>query len=679
MSAIVLRSEVRRSRRPARRLLAGAMVVVAIGFAAADASAAPFAFQPITIQRINLPSSITSAGWPVFTRDGKHLLFFSTGSNTVGGSTGPGATAELWIVNLDGRAPHCLSCGVANDPSAQGEGEVTPFPDGKRVFFGSFFQPGKSTYAVLDCEPSLIDCQSRKILPVNFSASQPSAIAPGGAISTPQVDSGGAYGAKLSQDGRYVGFSDIRSDSVETMMIGKLEQSGSEYVVTDPLVINPPGPTSVFDTNVGDWSNGGALYEFKTFTNGGADATYVEVGGPAFSNPDVWSVNLATGQRTRITSNADYDEDNAGSPNGRLQAMWSNRTMHMTDWLGGLMPVRDFINAPASLLALGISSSNKRCHGPIWVMPGTGDAGGALLGQPIVDYRVPHVFVTNNLVGWPQWSPDSTMLALNTTNNLPGAGYPAHAPFLLVAHFTALKPTNPLPAVSPQPGSWAISQAAYHPDFGYNGTVTLHGPGGGTVTVDYGGVSGVLTGRWSETYQNYSDNGKDFVNGTVTITSAVEVGSITSHLTMTGANTGSDNLDLRVNNGVQGQGQSTYDGHTVSGPSAEQAARGACPGIQPKEPALHVTPARLGHGTYRLKVTVSMAGAGANEAAIATQPVDHATIKLGRVRTYTNNKGIAIVNVSKNHHLTVTAGDTLLPTSAYLSAPGRRSRANLPR
>ena len=45
-----------------------------------------------------------------------------------------------------------------------------------------------------------------------------------------------------------------------------------------------------------------------------------------------------------------------------------------------------------------------------------------------------------------------TMLALNTTNNEPGSGYPAHAPFLLIAHFTALNPTAPLPAVSSQPG-----------------------------------------------------------------------------------------------------------------------------------------------------------------------------------------------------------------------------------
>jgi hypothetical protein len=657
-----------------RTSLLGAIVIaITIGTASvttasAGAHAGGFAFQPIAIQRINLPSGIKSAGWPVFTRDGKHLLFFSTGANTTGGSTGPGTSAELWIVDLNGHDPHCLSCGLANDPPSAGEGEITPFPDGKRIFFGSFNQPGSSVYGVLECTPSVVSCTSRKIVPIDFSPAEPKVIPPGGAISTQQTDSGGDYGAKLSQDGQYVGFSDIRSDSIETMIVGRLSLSGDEYVVTDPKVINPPGPSSAFDTSVDGWSDGGALYEFKTFTHGGADATYVEVGGPAFGNPDVWSVNLKTGQRTRLTYNADYDEDNAVSPNGSLMALWSNRTMHMTDWLNGLMPVRDFIDAPGSLLSLALSSSNKRCHGPIWVLPSSGDDHAKLLGQPIVYYRVPHVFVTNNLTGWPQWSPNGTMLALNTTNNEPGSGYPAHAPFVLVAHFTALKATKPLPAVSSEPGSWAVSPTAYHPDFGYDGTITLHGPGGGTVTVTYGGTSGVLAGHWSETYDHYSDNGRDFVSGTVDITSDVETGTYIAHLTMTGADTGSDNVDLTFGKTVTGSGRSTYDGHTVSGPSAEQAAEGACPAIQPKEPALRVAKTRLRHGGWRLKVTVSIAGAGANESQVATEPVDDATIELGRVTEHTNELGEAVLTPSSNGHAAVTAGDTLRPTSIRLAA-----------
>jgi hypothetical protein len=652
-----------------RKLLVTMLVALAAALApaAANARRSGFAFQPITVQRINLPSGIKSAGWPVFTHDGRHLLFYSTGTDTTGGSTGPGAETELWIVDTDGRDAHCLSCGLANDPTSNGEGEITPFPDGKRIFFGSVDQPGSSAYGVLDCEPSVANCASRKILPIDFSAAQPKVIPPGGAESTPQTDTGGDYAAKLSQDGQYVGFSDIRTDSIETMIVGKLELSGDEYIVTDPKVINPPGPSSASDKSVQDWSNGGALYEFKTFTHGGADATYVQVGGEAGGNPDVWSVNLKTGKRTRLTSNPDYDEDNAVSPNGSLLALWSNRTMHMTDWLDGLLPVRGFIDDPAAVLSLQLSSSNKRCHGPIWILPSTGDDDARLLGQPIVYYRVPHVFVTNNLTGWPQWSPNGTMLALNTTNNSPGSGYPAHAPFLLVAHFNAIKATQPIRAVSSEPGSWAVSPTQYHPDYGFDGTVTLRGLGGGTVTVVYGGSDGVLAGHWSETYDKYSDNGRDFVSGTISITSTTETGTLKSDLVMTGADTGSDHVNLTFGKGVTGHGASTYDGHTVTGPSPEQAAEGACPAIQPKEPRLRATATRLRDGDYRLKVTVSIANAGANEGDVATEPVDDATIKIGRTITHTNVLGEVIVAPHKARNATITAGDTLMQTSIRLS------------
>ncbi len=654
-----------RRSRMSRRLLVTATLAAATTLAPAAASAAPFAFQPIGIQRINLPHGVTSAGWPVFAHDGKHLLFYSTGANTPGGSTGPGASAELWIVGVNGKGAHCLSCGVTNDPTSQGEGEITPFPDGKRVFFGSFFQPGSSHYGVLECTPSVADCATAHILPVDFTAAEPPLIPAGGPASAPALNTGGAYAAKLSPDGMHVGFSDIRTDSIETMVIGTLTRTAGAYTVADPKVINPAGPTSVLDQDLGRWSDGGALYEFKTFTHGGADATYVESGGGALLNPNVWSVNLATGRRTRLTSHPDYDEDMAGSPDGSLLALWSNRTMHMTDWFAGLPQVRDFIDTPAALMSLSLSSSNKRCHGPIWILPSSGDRGGTLSGQPIVDYSVPHVFVTNNLTGWPQWSPNGMMLALNTTNNTAGSGYPAHAPFLLVAHFTARRPTRPLAAVSSEPGGWAVAPTAYHSTYGYTGTRVFTGPRGGTVTVVYG-ASNVLAGHWSETYAHYSEDGRSFVSGTATITeSSAGVGTYSASLAMTGAHTGSTHVSFDSAGAVGGT--STLDGHTVRGPSAEQAAKGACPSIQPKEPALHVTAKRLGRGTYRVLVTSSIASMGPNEARTDVSPVNDAALRFGTRTLHTGTSGTAVVTVRRSGRLSVTAGDTLRATSVRLT------------
>lgn len=623
-----------------------------------------FSFQPIAIQRIDLSPAVLSAGWPVFAQDGRHLLFFSTAASSVVGNTGQGSGAALWITGLDGGGARCLSCGLANDPGSTGEGEITPFADGKRVFFGSFAQPGASQYGVLECSPSVADCRSASILPVDFSAAETALIPPGGAVLLPQANTGGQYGAKLAQDGMHVGYSDILSDSIEMMVVATLTRTASSYRATDPRVINPPNPASLSDTDIARWSNGGALYEFKTFTHGGADATYVQVGGIALGNPDVWSVNLASGARTRLTAHPDYDEDNAVSPDGRLLALWSNRTMHMTDWYGGLLPVRDFIDVPSALLSLGISSSNKRCHGPIWIMPSDGDRGGTLAGQPIVYHPEPDVFVTNNLVGWPQWSPDGTMLALNTTNNGPGGSYPAHAPYLLVAHFPAMQPSQPLPAVSSQPGAWAGTPADYHPAMGSVGVQTFNGPGGGTVTVSYSGT--VLVGTWSETYSNYSEDGLSFVNGAVDITSAVEAGSYSSHLSMSGAHSGSNDVDMTFAGSASGQGQSSYDGHSVSGPQPEQLGGTACPDMEPKQPALQLAVTSLGGGSYLVQVTASVANVGPNEADTDVEPVKHATLQLGGKTTYTDAWGKAIVTVTGDHLLTASAGDTLVPASVEL-------------
>jgi hypothetical protein len=630
--------------------------VAASGFAATEASAAQFPFEPIAVQRIDLPSNIKEATRPLFTTDGRHLLF--------------NYQSELWISTLKGKGVKCLSCGVANSPRSPGENLATPFPDGKRVFFGGYVQPGPSQMAVLECTPSVVDCKSAKILPVDFSRAQPGTIPPGGAVSTSQQNLFGSSTAKLSQDGKHVGFSDLRSDSLLNMVVGKLVRTSDKYEVTDPRVINPPGPTSAGDKNVAGWSDSSSLFEFKSFTHGGADATYVQVGG-INRGPDVWSVNLKTGKRTRLTADPDWDEDVAGSPNGKLLALWSNRTMHFTDWLGGLLPVRDFIMAPLSSMASAAIGGNKMCHGPMWLLPSTGDRGGTLAGQPIVSYAYPHVTVTNNLTGAPQWSPDGTMIALNT--NLTTQPYVPkegkNAPFLLVAHLTSRKPTQPVRTVSSDVGAWAPAPTDYHGAMGYQGTVVLPGPGGGTVTVTYGGDPGpglFFGGTWTETYDKYSDDGRSFVSGTAKVDGLL-AGTYSAHLTMTGQHTGSQDAELTMKSlSVSGHAESTLDGHTISGPKPEMLAGGACPSLLPKKPALRATSTRVGNGVYKVTVTASIAGMGPTESATDTRPVNHAAIKVGKQTTYTNTQGVATLKAPTSGKLTVTAGDTLKPATVVV-------------
>ncbi|SFO55051.1 hypothetical protein SAMN04489713_10795 [Actinomadura madurae] len=89
------------------------------------------------------------------------------------------------------------------------------------------------------------------------------------------------------------------------------------------------------------WSDSTALYESKTSVDGGRALTYVQVGG----NPGLWKLDLKTGRRTRLTHNADWQEDHGDSPDGR----WSvttidSRGSHYLDYLS-LMPYRSFFDA----------------------------------------------------------------------------------------------------------------------------------------------------------------------------------------------------------------------------------------------------------------------------------------------------------------------------------------------
>jgi hypothetical protein len=240
-----------------------------------------------------------------------------------------------------------------------------------------------------------------------------------------------------------------------------------------------------------------------------------------------------------------------------------------------------------------------------------------------------------------------------------------------VAHLTSRAPTEPLGTVSSKPGSWAPSPTEYHGALGFKGTVTLPGPGGGSVTVNYGGDPGpgvFFGGQWSETYNNYSDNGTDFVNGTVTINGLLK-GSVSAHLTMTGDHTGTHDAELTFDRlAPGGHAESTLDGHSISGPQPDQLDGGACPSMLPRKPALHVKPTSLGGGVYKVKVTASVGHMGINESAVDTRPVNDATVQLGSRKAHTNKHGVATVKAGGSRKLTVTAGDTLASAHARVGA-----------
>jgi hypothetical protein len=629
--------------------------------APASAIGASPPFEPIAIHRINLPASIKEASTPVFTLDGQHLLFFS-GLN-------------LWIVGTGGSEPHCLSCGLANRPTlsaTEQEGFATEFPDRKRVFFGA-----AGSVAVLECAPSVAHCASRRILPVDLSGARPggAVVPPGGADLEPADNQENASSPKLAPDGEHIAFSDIRTDAVELMTIARLTRTATKYVTSDPHTINPSGPTSPTDPNTQAWSDSSALFEFKSFADGGADATYVQVGGEAADNPDLWQVNLRTGKRTRLTANADWDEDDAPSPDGRSIVIESDRNMHRVDMLGGLLPVRGFIDAPEIGVAANYyvaGAVDRQCDLQPWLFPADGDRGNSIMGQPIQPYTGGTVHAANNVSGYPQWSPNGTEIALNTESYVTNRS----APYLLVARLLARRPSNPLPVVSSEPGNWAPNPSRYHGAIGSSTRIVLHGLASGTATVSYANPGGIVSGEDSVTYDHYSDNGRDFVSGTHTISNPnILTGPfvIRSHLQMTGADSGYTNIDLRFS-GIQqapvtvtGRAVVNYDGTTVSGPPHVPQP---CPQALPRPPRMKIAVRlgrRKGHRVILAHVSASVAGARLNEAGTDTRPVLDANVSFGKHRARTGQQGNAILVVPSGVrgivNLRAVAGGTLVPAT----------------
>jgi hypothetical protein len=623
------------------------------------------AFEPVKLQRINLPSRIKEASTPVFTLDGQHLLFFSG--------------LHLWIAGENGRGLSCLSCGLSNEPTlsaTEQEGFATEFPDRRRVFFGA-----AGSVSVLECRPSVVRCSTRRILPIDLSAARPGGalVPPGGAVTSPALDQASASSPKLAPDGMHVAFSDIRTDAVELMVIAKLARTATKYVLSDPRVINPPGPSSKTDLNTRAWSDSSGLFEFKSFADGGAAATYAQVGGDALGNPDVWQINLATGRRTRLTSYPDWDEDDAPSPDGRSIVIESDRTMHRVDMLGALMPVRDFIDAPevAVLASYFVGGAVQRqCDLQPWLLPASGDRGANLLGQPLQPYTGGSVHGANNVSGYPQWSPDGTRIALNTESYRTNRS----APYLLVAHLISRRPRPADRIVSSQPGGWAPGPLAYHGPIGAVARVVLPGLSSGTAAVNYDNTGGLLSGADSVTYDRYSDNGRDFVSGTFTITNTSILNGpidVDANLRMTGADSGYIRVQLKFSGigtlpvTVSGTASSNYDGTTITGiPPAPRS----CPGALPRPPHMRVAARLSGSGARRaleVHVTATIRGAGANERRLDTRPVTDAIIRLGGVTARTDAAGRARIIVPPlargRAKLTATAGDTLAPAATFVN------------
>jgi len=522
---------------------------------------------------------------------------------------------QVGVMNLDGSGFQCVTCGIYTRANA-----LEPFPDGQRALVnlggGGI---GDIQMAVLECAPSLYDCQAKTSLPVRFPI--------------PGILSGAQNrGAQLHPDGEHLKWNEVRIAEGEIMTIGRLERAASEYVVVPLAVLNP-----AYDTgdDPDDWIAGGRYYELGEWTDGGAGIKYGTT--TTAGNYDIWELDLASGARRQVTRDLDYNELYDLSPDGRWVAYSSPRGLDRMDVFTQLVrpPFLEMVSFPA-IGRVGLWN-NRRCMNERWLMDRAGQRDG-YAGQPIV--------IEENWVirGW-SWFPDGTrvLVAEERLPNEPLPSDPYQRARLRILRFPARQPTAPTPVVSLADIdlSWAVPYGAYQgmasqPVAGR----VLPGRASGTATLDFSGS--FITGLWSVVYDDYSDDGLSFVSGTETVNAANALLDVTwsADLTVSGAHVGLLQGALAISGpgSFTGTIESEVDGVRFD----HVPVQADCPGV--RQPPLAVESAlrapKPGGGWWVLaRVTAQVPEDP------TPRPVRHATVESAGASALTDSYGWAVLDV----------------------------------
>jgi hypothetical protein len=485
--------------------------------------------ETIEVDVVPMPDTVTAPRFPWWSADGERLLF--------AGDPDGSERTEIMSVAPDGSDLECLTCGLSPGVTEPLLKPIT-FEDGRRVAVrvGDQSPIKASDHAILECTPSVADCASAELVPlVAPAADDPS-------VSQDQRE------LRVAPDGEHVGINQVRTDANGeahlVAIVATLRRTATAYELDDPRVVSTRG-------------------ELKSFTPDG-ERVLVAIFTPGpfeTANPDVISIDLATGDEQRVTYAPDYDEPVEHSPDGEWYVVGSGRE-------AGLFETVSQVRRP-SLLGLSLDPLTGALfagHRPEvldgWIVRAGTERDGNL-GQRIPAPDPDSGYDSRSI--W-NWRPDGTAI---TYWEGTGSGFendPTDTR-LVVASLVDRAPVPDAPdgeAIEvPDPG-WAPELAGFVPpvvvpgesrDGEHSGSVTV------TVTEQDGGQAVAVT------YDDFSDDGEWVVDGIERSDRRSGIATYTADLTLSGGHEGYLRADAVISiGGIEGEITSSVDGHELTLP-----------------------------------------------------------------------------------------------------------------
>lgn len=379
---------------------------------------------------------------------------------------------------------------------------------------------------ILECSPSLLDCQSYVLVPIVYP------IVPGATINQPLA-------LWESPDGKHVGWTHFTlapvasvnllgelircTDATEGVLSGcdpandgdRYEMEDIELIGGDVRTIN--GPSNDLQVTVTASSG-----EFKGFYDGGRSMVYFvpfEDG-----NWDLIKVDVATGEIKRLTQHVSTDEVSIESPDGEWFVVSSTRPIErMVAFAELRRPPLGSIATAAGIQALRLELVDRPCcnnHDRFWhniMIDRHGDRGFNNNGTGYIGQDLSNA--PENFNEWApeqgmSWKSDSTaFIWIEQRRHALGGGRR-----LQRATFTSRAPTTPLTPLTPE-ATWAQTfdqpgGPQYPPTYEASGRV--NGQVSGFATLSYTNAEGATlpsNGFVTVEYSNYSDDGRVFLNG----------------------------------------------------------------------------------------------------------------------------------------------------------------------